>query len=279
MTSTFTIGGDLEVRRLGFGAMRITGEGIWGPPDDPDEAKRVLRRLVELGVNLIDTADSYGPDVSENLIAEALHPYPDGLLIATKGGLRRTGPGQWPRDAHPDRLKECCEGSLRRLKLDRIDLYQLHSPDPKVPLEDSVGALKELQDEGKIRHIGVSNVSVEELERSRALVDVVTVQNRYSLVDRATEDTLDACEAAGIGFIPWFPLATGDLARPGGPLDELARAHDATPSQLAIAWLLARSPVILPIPGTGSVEHLEENVAAGELELEPQELERLAAAA
>ena len=279
MTSTFTIGGDLEVRRLGFGAMRITGDGIWGPPDDPDEAKRVLRRLVELGVNLIDTADSYGPDVSENLIAEALHPYPDGLLIATKGGLRRTGPGQWPRDAHPDRLKECCEGSLRRLKLDRIDLYQLHSPDPKVPLEDSVGALKELQDEGKIRHIGVSNVSVEELERSRALVDVVTVQNRYSLVDRATEDTLDACEAAGIGFIPWFPLATGDLARPGGPLDQLARAHDATPSQLAIAWLLARSPVILPIPGTGSVEHLEENVAAGDLELEPQELERLAAAA
>ena len=279
MTSTFTIGGDLEVRRLGFGAMRITGDGIWGPPDDPDEAKRVLRRLVELGVNLIDTADSYGPDVSENLIAEALHPYPDGLVIATKGGLRRTGPGQWPRDAHPDRLKECCEGSLRRLKLDRIDLYQLHSPDPKVPLEDSVGALKELQDEGKIRHIGVSNVSVEELERSRALVDVVTVQNRYSLVDRATEDTLDACEAAGIGFIPWFPLATGDLARPGGPLDELARAHDATPSQLAIAWLLARSPVILPIPGTGSVEHLEENVAAGDLELEPQELERLAAAA
>ena len=251
MTSTFTIGGDLEVRRLGFGAMRITGEGIWGPPDDPDEAKRVLRRLVELGVNLIDTADSYGPDVSENLIAEALHPYPDGLVIATKGGLRRTGPGQWPRDAHPDRLKECCEGSLRRLKLDRIDLYQLHAPDPKVPLEDSVGALKELQDEGKIRHIGVSNVSVEELERSRALVDVVTVQNRYSLVDRATEDTLDACEAAGIGFIPWFPLATGDLARPGGPLDELARAHDATPSQLAIAWLLARSPVILPIPGHG----------------------------
>ena len=279
MTSTFTIGGDLEVSRLGFAAMRITGDGIWGPPEDPDEAKRLLRRVPDLGIDLIDTADSYGPEVSENLIAEALHPYPDGLLIATKGGLRRTGPGQWPRDAHPDRLKECCEGSLRRLKLDRIDLYQLHSPDPKVPLEDSVGALKELQDEGKIRHIGVSNVSVEELERSRALVDVVTVQNRYSLVDRATEDTLDACEAAGIGFIPWFPLATGDLARPGGPRDALARAHDATPSQLAIAWLLARSPVILPIPGTGSVEHLEENVAAGDLELEPQELERLAAAA
>ena len=280
MTSTFTIGGDLEIRRLGFGAMRITGDGIWGPPDDPDECKRVLRRVVELGVNLIDTADSYGPEVSESLIAEALHPYPEGLVIATKGGLRRTGPGQWPRDAHPDRLKQCCEGSLRRLKLDRIDLYQLHAPDPKVPLEDSLGALKELQDEGKIRHIGVSNVSLEELERSRALVDVVTVQNRYNLVDRATEDTLDACESAGIGFIPWFPLAVGDLARPGGPLDESARAHDATPGQLAIAWLLARSPVMLPIPGTASVEHLEQNVAAGELELElePQELERLAGA-
>jgi pyridoxine 4-dehydrogenase len=279
MTSTFTIGGDLEVRRLGFGAMRITGDGIWGPPDDPDEAKRVLRRVVELGVNLIDTADSYGPDVSEELIAEALHPYPEGLVIATKGGLRRTGPGQWPRDAHPDRLKECCEGSLRRLKVERIDLYQLHSPDPRVPLEDSLGALKELQDEGKIRHIGVSNVSVGELERSRAVVDVVTVQNRYSLADRGTESTLEVCEAAGIGFIPWYPLATGDLARPGGPLDELAEAHDATPGQLAIAWLLARSPVMLPIPGTSSVEHLEENVAASELRLEPQELEQLANAA
>jgi pyridoxine 4-dehydrogenase len=279
MTSSFTIGGDLEVRRLGFGAMRITGDGIWGPPEDPDSARRVLRRVVELGVTLIDTADSYGPEVSENLIAEALHPYPDDLVIATKGGLRRTGPGQWPRDAHPDRLRECCEGSLRRLRLDRIDLYQLHAPDPKVPLEDSLGALKGLQEEGKIRHIGVSNVSVEELERARAVVDVVTVQNRYNLVDRHAEDVLDACDAAGIGFIPWFPLATGDLARPGGPLDELARAHDATPGQLAIAWLLARSPVVLPIPGTASEQHLEENVAAGDLQLEPQELERLADAA
>jgi aryl-alcohol dehydrogenase-like predicted oxidoreductase len=279
VSATFTIGGDLEVRRLGFGAMRITGDGIWGPPDDPDAARRLLRRVVELGVNLIDTADSYGPEVSENLIAEALHPYPDDLVIATKGGLRRTGPGQWPRDAHPDRLKECCEGSLRRLRLDRIDLYQLHAPDPKVPLQDSLGALKELQDEGKIRHIGVSNVSVEELERARAIVDVVTVQNRYNLVDRPSEDVLDACAAAGIGFIPWFPLATGDLARPGGPLDELARAHDATPGQLAIAWLLARSPVMLPIPGTASEEHLEENVAAERLELEREELERLAEAA
>jgi pyridoxine 4-dehydrogenase len=279
VTATFTIGGDLEVRRVGFGAMRITGDGIWGPPDDPDAARRLLRWVVELGVNLIDTADSYGPEVSEDLIAEALHPYPDDLVIATKGGLRRTGPGQWPRDAHPDRLKECCEGSLRRLRVDRIDLYQLHAPDPKVPLEDSLGALKELQHEGKIRHIGVSNVSVEELERARAVVDVVTVQNRYNLVDRHSEDVLDACDAAGIGFIPWFPLATGDLARPGGPLDDLARAHDATPGQLAIAWLLARSPVMLPIPGTASEEHLEENVAAEGLELERGELERLAEAA
>jgi pyridoxine 4-dehydrogenase len=279
MTSTFTIGGDLEVRRLGFGAMRITGDGIWGPPADPDNAKAVLHRVLDLGVNLIDTADSYGPEVSENLIAEALHPYPEGLVIATKGGLRRTGPGQWPRDAHPDRLRECLEGSLRRLRVDRIDLYQLHAPDPTVPLEDSLGALKEAQAQGKIRHIGVSNVSLAELERARAVVDVVTVQNRYNLVDRHSEGVLDACESAGIGFIPWFPLATGDLARPGGPLDELAEAHDAEPAQLAIAWLLARSPVMLPIPGTASVPHLEENVAAAELELEPQELDRLAAAA
>jgi pyridoxine 4-dehydrogenase len=279
MSATFTIGGDLEVRRLGYGAMRITGDGIWGPPADPEAAKRLLRRVVELGVNLIDTADSYGPDVSEELIVEALHPYPDDLVIATKGGLRRTGPGQWPRDGHPDRLRECCEGSLRRLRVDRIDLYQLHAPDPSVPLEDSLGALKQLQDEGKIRHVGVSNVSARELERARAVVDVVTVQNRYNLVDRDAERVLDACEAAGIGFIPWFPLATGDLARPGGPLDELARARDATPGQLAIAWLLARSPVMLPIPGTASEQHLEENVAAATLMLEPRELERLAEAA
>ncbi len=214
---TFTIGGDLEVRRLGYGAMRITGAGIWGPPEDPENARAVLRRVVELGVNLIDTADSYGPEVSESLIAEALHPYPEGLVIATKGGLRRTGPGEWPRDARPERLKECCEGSLRRLKVDRIDLYQLHSPDPKVPFEDSVGALKELQDEGKIRHIGVSNVSVEELETARELVDVVTVQNRFNLEDRHSEDVLDACEQAGIGFIPWFPLAVGEAGTAGRP--------------------------------------------------------------
>jgi pyridoxine 4-dehydrogenase len=277
--STVTIGGDLEVRRLGFGAMRITGDGIWGPPDDADEAKRLLRRVVELDMNLIDTADSYGPEVSENLIAEALHPYPDDLVIATKGGLRRTGPGEWPRDAHPERLKQCCEGSLRRLRLDRIDLYQLHAPDPQVPLEDSLGALRELQEEGKIRHIGVSNVSTEELERARAVVDVVTVQDRFNLVDRGTESVLDACERASIGFIPWFPLATGDLARSGGPLEELASSHGATPGQLALAWLLARSPIMMPIPGTSSIEHLEENLAAERISLDDDELERLAAAA
>jgi pyridoxine 4-dehydrogenase len=279
MDSTFVIGGDLEVHRLGFGAMRITGAGIWGPPDDPEESKRVLRRAVELGVNLIDTADSYGPEVSENLIAEALYSYPDDLVIATKGGMVRTGPGRWPRDGRPEHLKEACEGSLRRLRLERIDLYQLHSPDPRVPLEESLGALKELQDAGKVRHIGISNVSLDELERARGVVDVVSVQNRYSLVDRHSEDVLEACDREGIGFIPWFPFAAGDLARSGGPLDEIAEAHEATPAQLSIAWLLARSPVILPIPGTSSVAHLEENVAARDLSLDPAELDRLARAA
>ena len=269
---SFTIGGDLEVHRLGFGAMRITGKGIWGPPDDPEDAKRLLRRVLELGIDLIDTADSYGPEVSENLIAEALHPYPDGLVIATKGGLRRTGPSQWPSDARPGRLKECCEASLRRLKLDRIDLYQLHSPDPNVPYEDSVGALKELQDEGKIRHVGVSNVSVEELEEARGIVDVVTVQNRYNLEDRDSEDVLEACEKLGIGFIPWYPLATGRLAERGGAIDRIARDRDATPGQIALAWLLARSPVMLPIPGTSSVEHLEENVEAATIDLSEGEV-------
>lgn len=290
---TFTIGGDLEVQRLGFGAMRITGDGIWGPPDDPEEAKRLLRRVVELGIDFVDTADSYGPEVSENLIAEALHPYPDGLVIATKGGLRRTGPGQWPRDARPERLKECCEGSLRRLKLDRIDLYQLHSPDPDVPYEDSVGALRELQDEGKIRHVGVSNVSSAELEQARGIVEVVTVQNRYNLQERQSEDVLDECERAGdhgsapgtarrspqIGFIPWFPLAIGRLAEPGGPLDRIASDHDATPAQIALAWLLARSPVMLPIPGTSSVEHLEENLAATRIQLSDDEVREIGSAA
>ena len=275
----FAIGGDLEVGRLGFGAMRITGQGIWGAPADPEGAKRLLRRVVELGIDLIDTADSYGPHVSEELIAEALHPYPDGLVIATKGGLRRTGPGEWPRDARPERLKECCEGSLARLRLERIDLYQLHAPDPKVPLEESLGALRELQEQGKVRHIGVSNVSLDELERARDIVEVVTVQNRFNLTDRDSEPVLEACERAGIGFIPWFPLATGDLARRGGPLDEVARRHDATPGQVALAWLLRRSPAVLPIPGTSSIEHLEENVTAAELELSEAELEELGAAA
>jgi len=269
---TFNIGGDLEVHRLGFGAMRITGDGIWGPPDDPAAARRLLRRVVELGVDLIDTADSYGPEVSELLIAEALHPYPGSLVIATKGGLRRTGPGKWPADARPERLKECCEASLRRLGLERIDLYQLHTVDSRVPYEESVGALKELQDEGKIRHVGISNVSVEQLEQARSIVEIVTVQNRYNLEDRRCEDVLDACEAAGIGFIPWFPLATGDLAQRGGPLDRIARGHDATPAQIALAWLLARSPVMLPIPGTSSKEHLEENVAATRITLSDEEV-------
>jgi pyridoxine 4-dehydrogenase len=278
MSDTLTIGGDLEVRRLGFGAMRLTGDGIWGPPDDPDQARAVLRRAVDLGVDLIDTADSYGPEVSENLIAEALHPYPDGLVIATKGGMRRTGPGRWPRDARPERLKEACEASLRRLRLERIDLYQLHSPDPAVPFEDSVGALKDLPAEGKIRHVGISNVSVDQVKRARELVDVATVQNRYNLADRHSEDVLDACERAGIGFIPWFPLATGELARPGRPLEDVARDHDATPGQVALAWLLGRSPVMLPIPGTSTVEHLEENVAAADLNLSGAEMDRLGAA-
>jgi aryl-alcohol dehydrogenase-like predicted oxidoreductase len=276
---TFTIGGDLEVHRLGFGAMRITGDGIWGPPDDPEDAKRLLRRVVELGIDFIDTADSYGPEVSENLIAEALHPYPDGLVIATKGGLRRTGPGEWPRDARPERLKECCEASLRRLKLDRIDLYQLHSPDHDVPYEDSVGALKELQDEGKIRHVGVSNVSPAELEQARGIVEVVTVQNRFNLQELDSEDVLQECASAGIGFIPWFPLAVGRLAEPGGPLDRIASRHTATPAQIALAWLLARSPVMLPIPGTSSVEHLEENVAAARIQLSDDEVREIGSAA
>jgi pyridoxine 4-dehydrogenase len=276
---TLTLGGDLEVRRLGFGAMRITGDGIWGPPDDPDEARRVLRRVVELDINLIDTADSYGPEVSEQLIAETLHPYPEGLVIATKAGLRRTGPGEWPRDARPERIKECCDGSLKRLKLERIDLYQLHSPDPRVPLEESMGAMKDLQDEGKVRHVGVSNVSAAELDVARGVTEVVSVQNRYNVEDRHSDDLLDVCEREGLGFIPWFPLATGGLARPGGPLDEIAKEHDAKPSQIALAWLLARAPVMLPIPGTSSVEHLEENVEATRLELSEEELERIERAA
>jgi pyridoxine 4-dehydrogenase len=271
---TFTLG-DREVHRLAFGAMRITGNGIWGPPLDRDRALAVLRRAVELGIDLVDTADSYGPDVSEELIAEALHPYPDELVVATKGGLERGGPGQWSRNGRPEHLRAACEGSLRRLRVDRIDLYQLHSPDPEVPFEDSVGTLKELQDEGKIRHVGLSNVLVAELEQARSIVDVVTVQNRYNLADRHSQDVLDVCERDGIGFFPWFPLAAGELAKPGGAVAEIAERHDATPGQVALAWLLQRSPVMLPIPGTGSVEHLEENVAAAQLRLGDDEMQRL----
>jgi pyridoxine 4-dehydrogenase len=270
--------GDKTVRRLGFGAMRITGEGIWGPPADHDQAIAVLRRAVELGVNLIDTADSYGPHVSEELIAEALHPYPDDLLIATKGGLTRTGPGQWPRDGSPQHLREACEGSLRRLKLDAIDLYQQHSPDPKVPYEHSIATLKELQDEGKIRHIGVSNVSVEQLETAREIVEVVSVQNRFNLTDRSSEDVLARCEELGMGFLPWAPFSAGELAEPGGALDRIAESHDATPGQVALAWLLARSASMVPIPGTSSVEHLEENLGAADLQLSEDELAELEAA-
>jgi aryl-alcohol dehydrogenase-like predicted oxidoreductase len=267
--------GDRRVRRLGFGAMRITGPGIWGPPADHDGAIAVLRRAVELGVNLIDTADSYGPHVSEELIAEALYPYPEDLLIATKGGMTRTGPNQWPRDGSPEHLREACEGSLRRLRLDSIELYQQHSPDENVPYERSIAALKELQDEGKIRHIGVSNVSVEQLETAREIVEVVSVQNRFNLTDRHSQDVLERCEDLGIAFFPWAPIARGELAEPGGPLARIASRHDATPGQVALAWLLARSAAIAPIPGTSSVEHLEENLGAADLQLTADELAEL----
>ncbi len=275
---TFTLGGDLEVRRLGFGAMRITGSGIWGKPEDPAEVRTLLRRVVE-AVDLIDTADSYGPQVSENLICETLYPYPDHLVIATKGGLERPGPGSWVPNCRPERLKRCCEGSLRRLKLERIDLYQLHTVDPEVPIEDSVGALAELQEEGKIRHVGLSNVTAEELERAQQIVEVVSVQNRYNLTDRSAEEVLEVCEEQRLGFLPWFPLATGDLANPGATLDQIARAHRATPAQVALAWLLARSPVMLPIPGTSRLAHFEENLEAAELELSGDELEAVDALA
>jgi len=272
---TFDLGGDLTVNRLAFGAMRITGSGIWGEPEDPEEAKRVLRRAVELGVNFIDTADSYGPDVSERLIEETLYPYSEDMVIATKGGLLRDGPGRWRPDGRPEHLREVCEGSLRRLKVDRIDLYQLHRIDPQVPAEESFGVLAELRDEGKIRHVGLSEVSVEEIQQAREILPIASVQNRFNLADRGSEDVLDFCEREGIGFIPWFPLATGDLARPGGSLDEISARHDATPGQIALAWLLWRSPVMLPIPGTSSVAHLEENIAAASLVLDDEELATL----
>jgi len=276
VAGTFALGGELTVRRLGFGAMRITGPGIWGEPDDREEALRVLRRAIELGVNLIDTADAYGPHVSEELIAEALHPYPEDLVIATKGGLTRSGPSAWERDGRPEHLREACDGSLGRLRLERIDLYQLHAPDRAVRFEDSVEALAQLREEGKIRLVGLSNVSVEQLDSARQIVPIASVQNRYNLEDRSSEDVLDACAERGVGFIPWFPLATGSLAQPGGPLDEIASRLDATPSQVALAWLLKRSPVMLPIPGTSSVEHLEENIAAAQLDLSDEDFAALA---
>jgi aryl-alcohol dehydrogenase-like predicted oxidoreductase len=274
---TLTLGGDLEVRRLGFGAMRITGEGIWGPPADREEAKAVLRRAVELGVNFIDTADSYGPEVSEELIAETLHPYPGGLVIATKGGLTRPGPGRWEPDGRPEHLREACEGSLRRLRLERIDLYQLHTVDPRVPLEDSVGALADLRDEGKIARVGLSNVDTAELERAREIVPVVSVQNRYSVADRDSDPVLDWCERQGLAFIPWGPLR-GVGPDGTGVIGRVADAHGANELQVALAWLLARSPAMLPIPGTASVEHLEENVAAAALRLSEEEFGELLAA-
>jgi aryl-alcohol dehydrogenase-like predicted oxidoreductase len=277
-SGTFDIAGKTTVNRLGFGAMQLTGKGVWGDPKDPEEAVRVLRRAVELGVNFIDTADSYGPFVSEMLIRRALHPYPDDLTIATKAGLTRHGPGIWRPVGRPEYLRQQCELSLRHLGLDCIPLYQLHRIDPKVPVAESLGELKALRDEGKIRHIGLSEVSVAELQEAQQTVEIASVQNLYNLVERKSEDLLDHCEAHGIAFIPWFPLATGKLAGDGGPLDEIAASHGASPSQLALAWLLRRSPVMLPIPGTSSVEHLEDNLAAAALELTDEQFEALSRA-
>ncbi len=276
-SGTFTLGGDMTVRRMGFGAMRITGDGVWGDPKDPEESKRVLKRCLDLGVNFIDTADSYGPYVSEDLIAEALYPYADGLVIATKGGLTRPGPGEWLPVGRPEYIRQCVEMSLRRLKAETIDLYQLHRIDPKVPAEETLGALKEMQTQGKIRHVGLSEVSVEELQHAQTIVDIVSVQNLYNLSERKSEALLDYCTEKSIGFIPWFPVAGGDLVKPGGVLDEASKAHGATVAQLALAWLLKRSPVMLPIPGTSSVAHLEENVAASSLILTDEEFESLSA--
>ena len=274
-SSEFRIGGELPVGRLGFGAMRITGKGIWGEPEDHDEAIRVLRRAVELGINFIDTADSYGPHVSERLIAEALHPYPAGLVIATKAGFDRSGPDQWTMNGRPEHLRKACEGSLRRLKLERIDLYQLHRIDPAVPAEDQLGTLKDLQAQGKIKHVGLSEVSVAQIEQARKILPIVSVQNRYSLADRAAEDVLEYCERESIGFIPWFPLGAGKLAAPGGKLARTAAEMKITTSQLALAWLLWRSPVMLPIPGTSRVKHLEENVAAAGVKVDDRKMREL----
>jgi aryl-alcohol dehydrogenase-like predicted oxidoreductase len=279
LSGKFTIGGDITINRLGFGAMRITGPGIWGEPEDRPEAVRVLKRLPEMDVNFIDTADSYGPFVSEELIAEVLHPY-EGLLIATKGGLVRPGvtEGEWPQVGDPNYLGQCVRMSLRRLRIERIDLWQLHRIDRKVPQDDQFGAIREFIDQGFIRHAGLSQVTVAQIEAARKVFPVATVQNRYNLADRADEAVLDYCEANGIGFIPWFPLAAGDLAKPGGVVDMLAKAKGATPGQVALAWMLKRSPVMLPIPGTGRVAHLEENVAGAAVTLTDEEFAELDAA-
>jgi pyridoxine 4-dehydrogenase len=274
-SGTFEIGGQSKVNRLGYGAMQLTGQGVWGEPADPDEAVRVLRRAVELGVNFIDTADSYGPFVSEMLIRKALHPYPDGLVIATKAGLTRHGPNIWKPVGRPEYLRQQCELSLRHLGLERIELYQLHRIDQKVPLEDQLGELASLQEEGKIHHIGLSEITVEELKQAQEHATIATVQNLFNLTSRKAESLLDECERQGIGFIPWFPLATGKLAGQGGPLDRIAQDHGASPAQLALAWLLRRSPVMLPIPGTSSVEHLEDNLRAAEIELTDEQYEAL----
>ena len=272
--SMFKLGGDLPVGRLGFGAMRITGDGVWGWPADRNEALKVLRRAVELGVNLIDTADAYGPETSELLIAEALYPYPKGLVIATKGGLTRPGPGQWVPNGRPEYLTQCVEKSLKRLRLERIDLYQLHRVDSKVPMEESLGAIKKMQEAGKIRHVGLSEVGPEEIAQARKVLPIVTVQNRYNIADRKWDKALAYCEKEGLGFMPWSPVGGGRSLK-GGPLETVAKSHGASVYQLAIAWLLARSPVMLPIPGTSSVAHLEENVAAGKVQLTPAELTAL----
>ena len=276
---TFALGGDLTVNRLGFGAMRITGDGIWGNPKDPAECKRTLKRLIDLNVNFIDTADSYGPEVSENLIAEALYPYPNGLVIATKGGLTRQGPNEWAPVGRAEYLRQEVEMSLRRLKVERIDLYQLHRFDPKVPVEESLDELAKMQKEGKIRHIGISETNVADIQRAQKVVKIVSVQNKYNLTDRAYEDVVDYCTKNNLAFIPWFPLGAGELVKPGGVLDRLAKKHDATMSQVAIAWLLRRSPVVLPIPGTSKASHVEQNVAAAELKLDGSEWQSLEEAA
>jgi pyridoxine 4-dehydrogenase len=276
---TLTLGGDLTVNRLGYGAMRITGEGIWGEPKDRNEALRVLRRAVELGVNFIDTADSYGPEVSENLIAEALHPYPKDLIIATKGGYTRSGPNKWDPVGRAEYLRQCVEMSLRRLKVERIDLYQFHRIDPRVPMEESLGALKEYQQAGKIHHIGLSNVSPEQIEQASKTVKIVSVQNQYNLSDRRHEKVLELCAQRQIAFIPWFPVAAGKLAQAGGVLDQAAKRHGATVAQLSLAWLLNHSPVTLPIPGTSAVKHLEENIGAAKVHLSREEWQAIEKAA